>query len=83
MQMLIALAALASAIPGWVAPDYGDLPPDLAKALNSDPEVKAAFDRLPYGLKRKEVAAIEEAKTPETRQRRISKLLTRLRSERP
>ncbi len=31
MQMLIVLAALASAIPGWVAPDYSDLPPDLAK----------------------------------------------------
>lgn len=36
-------------------------PPELAKALKSDPKVKAAFDRLPYGLKRKEVAAIEEA----------------------
>jgi hypothetical protein len=57
-------------------------PPDLAKALNKDPEVRAAFDGLPYGLKRKEVAAIDEAKTPEVRQRWISKLVTRVRVER-
>ncbi len=56
-------------------------PPDLAKALNNDPEVRAAFDCLPYGLKRKDVTAIEEAKTPEVRQRRISKLVTRLQSD--
>ena len=37
-------------------------PPDLAKALNDDPEARAAFDRLPYGLKRRHVAAIEEAR---------------------
>jgi len=50
-------------------------PPDLAKALRDDAEVKAAFDRLPFGLKRKHVAAIEGAKTLETRQRRIAKLV--------
>jgi hypothetical protein len=55
-------------------------PPDLAKALNDDPEARAAFDRLPYGLKRKHVAAIEEAKTSEVRQRRIAKLVATMRS---
>jgi hypothetical protein len=57
-------------------------PPDLAKALNDDPEARAAFDRLPYGLKRKQVTAIEEAKASEVRQRRIAKLLTTMRSDR-
>jgi hypothetical protein len=55
-------------------------PPDLAKALHDDPAARAIFDRLPYGLKRKHVAAIEEAKAPEVRQRRVSKLITNMRS---
>lgn len=57
-------------------------PPDLAKALNDDPEARATFDRLPYGLKRKHLAAIEEAKASEVRQRRIAKLVTTMRSDR-
>jgi hypothetical protein len=57
-------------------------PPDLAKALNDSPAARAAFDRLPYGLKRKHVAAIEEAKASEVRLRRISKLVTTMRSDR-
>src|ERR1035438_8023057 len=55
-------------------------PPDLAKALNDDPEARGAFELLPYGLRRKHVAAIEEAKTPEVRQRRIAKLVATMRS---
>ena len=54
-------------------------PPDLAEALNADPEVRAAFDRLAYSLKRKHVNAIEGAKTSATRQQRITKLVTTLR----
>jgi len=57
------------------APRVVTQPPDLAKALRHDPEARAAFDRLPFGLKRKYVAAIDEAKTPETRQRRIARLV--------
>jgi len=57
-------------------------PPDLAKALNADPQARTAFNRLPYGLKRKHVAAIEAAKTPEVRKRRIAALFTRIRPER-
>lgn len=56
-------------------------PLDLAKALDNDPGARAAFDRLPYGLKRKHVATIEEAKTPEIRQRRISKLVGSMRAD--
>jgi hypothetical protein len=58
-------------------------PKDLAKALDDDERARAAFDVLPFGLKRRHVAAIEEAKTAETRQRGLAKLVTTLRSERP
>src|SRR5262249_60774684 len=51
-------------------------PPDLAEALDGDPQARAAFDRLAYGLKRKHVQAIQDAKTPQTRQRRITALTT-------
>lgn len=54
-------------------------PPDLAEALDADPEVRAAFDRMAYGLRRKHVTAIEDAKSSATRQRRITKLVTTLR----
>src|SRR5262245_51368659 len=57
------------------APRVVARPPDLSKALRGDREASAAFERLPFGLKRKHVAAIEGAKTPETRQRRIAKLV--------
>src|SRR5262245_5907889 len=57
-------------------------PPDLAKAWRGDPGARAAFERLPFGLKRKHVAAIDGAKTPETRQRRIAKLVATMRSDR-
>ena len=58
------------------------VPADLAMALNEDPEASAAFDRLPYGLKRKHVAAIEEAKTSEVRERRIARLVATMRPDR-
>jgi Bacteriocin-protection, YdeI or OmpD-Associated/Domain of unknown function (DUF1905) len=51
-------------------------PPDLADALDRATQARAAFDRLPYGLKRKHVRAIEDAQSPQTRQRRIAKLIT-------
>jgi ribosomal protein S18 acetylase RimI-like enzyme len=51
-------------------------PPDLAEALDRDPRARAAFDRLAYGLKRKHIQAIQDAKTPQTRQRRITTLIT-------
>jgi hypothetical protein len=40
---------------------------------------RAAFDRLPFGLRRKHVASVEEAKAPEIRARRIAKLVETLR----
>lgn len=53
-------------------------PTDLAEALDADPPAREAFDQLPYGLRRKHVTAIEGAKRPETRQRRIARLIATL-----
>jgi hypothetical protein len=50
-------------------------PSDLADALDRSPAARAAFDRLPFGLKRKHVTTIEESKSAEVRQRRIAKLV--------
>lgn len=54
------------------------LPDDLDAALTA--AARAAFDRLPFGLKRKHVTMIGDAKSAETRARRIAKLLVVLES---
>jgi len=53
-------------------------PTDLSAALKRSKRARAAFDNLPFGLKRKHVAAIEAAKSLETRRRRIAKLVSEL-----
>ncbi|MFD0357961.1 YdeI/OmpD-associated family protein [Streptomyces sp. NPDC127110] len=54
-------------------------PADFAQALDADPAARAAYDNLAYSHKREHVRAIESAKKPETRRRRIEKALTTLR----
>lgn len=54
-------------------------PADLAHALDADPPARAAYNRLPYGLKMQYVRTIESAKKPETRRRRINKAIAVLR----
>ncbi len=54
-------------------------PPDLAAALEADPIARAAYDGLTYGRRRAVVHAIETARRPETRQRRIEDSLEDLR----
>jgi Domain of unknown function (DUF1905)/Bacteriocin-protection, YdeI or OmpD-Associated len=56
-----------------------DEPADLKAALDATPTVRAAFDRLPFGLRRKHVNDIEAAKTGQTRERRIERLVESLR----
>jgi hypothetical protein len=48
-------------------------PEDFARALDADPVARSAYDRLPYSQKRDHVRAIETAKKPETRARRVEK----------
>jgi hypothetical protein len=56
-------------------------PADFAQALDADPLARAAYNRLSYGLKLQQVRAIESAKKPETRTRRIEKALAMLRDQ--
>jgi hypothetical protein len=56
-----------------------DEPLDLKEALDGEPTARAAFDRLPFGLRRKHVNDVEAAKAQETRQRRIERLVESLR----
>jgi hypothetical protein len=58
-------------------------PADFARALSADPIARSAYDRLPDGRKREHVRAIESAKKPETRRRRIEKALAMLREQEP
>ncbi|WP_018349208.1 YdeI/OmpD-associated family protein [Longispora albida] len=53
-------------------------PADFAQALDENPAARAAYDSLAYSHKREHVRAVESAKKPETRQRRIEKAITTL-----
>ncbi|MFI6979254.1 YdeI/OmpD-associated family protein [Embleya sp. NPDC050154] len=52
---------------------------DFTRALADDPVARAAYDNLAYSHKREHVRAIESAKKPETRRRRIEKAIVTLR----
>ncbi len=54
------------------------VPDDLATALRQG-GVREEFDRLAYSRRKEHVRAVEEAKAPETRQRRIDKIVDGLR----
>ena len=54
------------------------VPEDLMAALEADPTAKQAFEKLSYSNKRLHVLSVEDAKTPETRQRRVEKVITTL-----
>jgi Bacteriocin-protection, YdeI or OmpD-Associated/Domain of unknown function (DUF1905) len=64
------------------APREVPVPDDLRTALDGDDAARATFEALPYSHKQRHVLAIEGAKTPETRARRIDKALEMLRSGR-
>ena len=57
------------------------VPIDLAKALARDKTLKQAFDGLSYTHRKEHVRSIEEAKTAETRQRRIAKTISKLKGK--
>jgi hypothetical protein len=61
------------------APREVEVPADLATALDAAPDAKRAFEALSYSNKRRITLAIADAKTPETRQRRIDKSVAELR----
>jgi uncharacterized protein YdeI (YjbR/CyaY-like superfamily) len=55
-------------------------PSDLAAALDLTPTARSAFDQPEFSLKRKQVATIEDVKSPQFRQRRIGSLVATLES---
>jgi len=59
------------------------VPSDFADALTRDTEAKRSFESLSYSHKLRHVLAIEQAKKPETRQRRIDKAIDMLREDQP
>ena len=58
------------------------VPPDLAAALAGEPDARAFFDGLSYSQQRRLVEPIEQAKQPETRERRVGKAAALLRERR-
>lgn len=54
------------------------VPPDFAKALDHDAEAKRSFDKMSYSHKLQHVLAIRQAKSADTRQRRIDKAVSML-----
>jgi uncharacterized protein YdeI (YjbR/CyaY-like superfamily) len=58
------------------APREVDVPGDFAAALAADPAAGAFFAALSNSLQRYHVDSITEAKTAETRQRRIEKAIS-------
>ncbi|MBK0404791.1 DUF1905 domain-containing protein [Adhaeribacter sp. BT258] len=52
--------------------------PELAATFEQNPEAKMAFDKMSYTHQREHIQYIEEAKKPETRQRRMLKTIESL-----
>jgi len=59
------------------------VPEDLGSALAEDPDAEAAFTKLSVTHRREYVEWVEEAKRPETRARRVSETVERVRPGRP
>lgn len=64
------------------APRKVTVPVELATALDAEPEVRRFFDGLAYSHQLAHVLAIDQAKTSETRARRVDKAMAVLREGR-
>jgi hypothetical protein len=56
------------------------VPEDLGAALEAEPEAKAFYAKLNYSSQRRYVEPITDAKTAETRSRRVAKVVTDLKA---
>src|SRR6266480_4809254 len=61
------------------APRVVELPADLAKAIACDKKASAAWDKLSFTNKKEMARGLEEAKKPETRERRLAAAIAKLR----
>jgi hypothetical protein len=57
------------------------VPDDFASALAGEPTARRRFESLSYSHKRQHVMAIDDAKTAETRKRRIDKAIAMLKGD--
>ena len=57
-----------------------ELPADLARAIAHDKKAMAAWDALSFTNRKEMARSLEEAKKPETRERRLAQALEKLRS---
>ena len=55
-----------------------EVPSDLAKALKAIPDARRAFDALSPSARKRHVLSVTSAKTDETRQRRVAKVVEEL-----
>ena len=55
-----------------------EVPPDLAAALEADPQARSAWDALSYTSRKERARSVAEAKKPETRERRLRATLAAL-----
>jgi len=55
-------------------------PPDLARALESDTKMAARWEKLSFTNKKEMARSLEEAKKPETRERRLKAAIAKLRA---
>jgi len=62
------------------APRTVETPPDLAAALKRDKNAAAAWEALSYTNRKEHARGLEEAKRPETRERRLAQTLAFLKS---
>ena len=62
------------------APRTVTVPADFRSALDADDEASRFFDSLAYSHRLRHVLAVDGAKTPETRQRRIAKAVADMRA---
>lgn len=58
-----------------------EIPEDLEALLSQEPELKARFQKMAYTHQKEYVQHLEDAKKPETRQRRLIKTLEMLRQK--
>jgi uncharacterized protein YdeI (YjbR/CyaY-like superfamily) len=63
------------------APRELEIPAEFAAALDENASAREAFERLSYSNKKRHALAIADAKTEETRQRRLAKILDELRAQ--
>ncbi len=58
-----------------------ELPAHLKKLIATDPKAKEAWEKLSFTHQKEHVRAIEDAKRPETREKRIAAMLDMLRNK--